>query len=41
VASMRSDSGCRWRLLVAGGPPPQPASVSCAAMAAEAKSARR
>jgi hypothetical protein len=29
-----------WRPLVAGVPPPHPASVICAAIAADAKSAR-
>src|SRR5262245_6982669 len=41
VASMRSDSGCMCRPLVTGVPPPHPASVICAAIAAHAKSARR
>src|SRR6266446_613765 len=41
VASMRSDRGCTWRPLVTGAPPPHPASVICAAIAADASSARR
>jgi hypothetical protein len=40
VASMRSDSGCMWRPLVTGAPPPHPASVITAAIAADASSAR-
>src|SRR5262249_46625840 len=41
VASMRSDRGCMWRPLVTGAPPPHPASVICAAIADDARSARR
>src|SRR5437773_10819509 len=40
VASIRSDNGCLCRPLVTGVPPPHPASVIPAAIAADARSAR-
>jgi hypothetical protein len=41
VASIWSESGCIWRPLDTGGPPEHAASVICAAIAADAASARK